>query len=81
MIRDFSFWNKVQESKKNMSKNTKSQKSLEMPLLVLEKQLLSTKLQEPVLPNYIKALNPRLVEMSKWLIKLKDNLNFISFNN
>jgi len=48
-----------------MSKNTKNQKSLEMPLLVLEKQLLSTKLQEPVLPNYTKALNPKLVEMSK----------------
>lgn len=81
MTRDFYFWSKVLESKRNTCKITKSQKSLGMPSQVLEKQLLSIKLQGLALLNYTRELSPRLVEMSRSLIKLRDNLNFISFNN
>lgn len=64
-----------------MSKNTNSQKSSGMPLLVLEKQLPSTKLLGPVLLNYTRESNPKLVETSRWLTRHRDSLNFINFNN
>ena len=81
MIRDLHFWNKVLESRTNTSKNINSQKWSEVPLPVLEKQLLFIKLLGLVHPNYTKESNLRLVETSKWSIRHRDNRNFINFNN